>query len=103
MRSDGLGDTTRGDREQIGCGANRDAVIGDAQRLRPGAADQVEGDLHLSIAPEVAFPADNRRPLQQVGGAEGDQVSRMSTLPANTNTPAARSVSIGGRVSPPAP
>jgi hypothetical protein len=39
----------------------------------------------------------------QVNGNLGDQVSRMSSLPANTSTPAARSISSGGMVSPPAP
>ena len=41
------------------------------ERLCTGGADQVEGDLHLGVASEVAFPADNRRSFQQVAGAVG--------------------------------
>ena len=69
MRGDGFGDAARGDSEQIGRRADRNAVISDAKRLCAGGADQVEGDLHLAVAPEVAFPADDRRSFQQVAGA----------------------------------
>ena len=55
MSSDGLRDAARSDREQIGGGPHSDAVIADAKRLRAGRADQVKGDLHLGVAPEVRY------------------------------------------------
>src|SRR3954467_12966041 len=64
MSGDGFGYAARGNREQMGRRADRDAVIGDAKRLCAGGADQVEGDLHLAVAPEVPFPADDRRAFQ---------------------------------------
>ena len=49
MSSDGFGDTTRGDGEQIGRGAGRDTVIANAERLCAGGADQVEASLAIEI------------------------------------------------------
>src|SRR5690348_237321 len=71
MSGNSFWDAAGGDREQIGGGADRDAIFADAQRPRSGGADQVKGDLHLGVAPEVALPADNRRAFQQIGGAVG--------------------------------
>ena len=103
MRSDGLGDTTRGDRQQIGRGADRDAVIADTQSLRPGGADQVEGDLHPRIAPEVAFPPDNRRPFQQVGGAVGRPGVTDVVIAGKDQYPGGAQHLDRRQVSPPAP
>jgi len=51
--------------------AGRDAVITDVQCPRACGADQVESDLYLIVAAEIAFSADHRGPFQQVAGAVG--------------------------------
>src|SRR4030095_9118270 len=49
MSGDGLGNTARRDGEQVGRGADGDAVIANAKSLCAGGADQLEGDLHLRV------------------------------------------------------
>jgi hypothetical protein len=68
VSGNGFGDTARGDDEEIGRVADGNTVIADAQGFCTGGADQVEGDLHLSVAPEIALPANDRSTFQQVAG-----------------------------------
>jgi hypothetical protein len=56
---DRLRDTGGRDREEGGRAADRDTVIGDAECLGTGGADQIKGGLDLVIAPEIAFPPDD--------------------------------------------
>jgi hypothetical protein len=100
---DRLRDTAGRDREEGGRAADRHTVIGDAECLGTGGADQIEGGRDLVVAAEITLPPDDRGAFEEVAGAVGDQVSRMSSLPAKTRTPAARSIPSGGRVRPPAP
>jgi hypothetical protein len=103
MSGDGLGDATRGNGGEVGRAADRDAVIADAQGLRSGGADQVEDDSYLLVASEIGLPADNRGTFQHVTGAVRRPRLVDVVVSANTSTPAVRSISIGGMVSPPAP
>src|SRR6266849_6025336 len=66
MRCDRLRDAAGRDRKESGRAADRDAVIGDAERPGP-----VEDGLDLVVATEIALPPDDRGALEEVAGAVG--------------------------------
>src|SRR5580704_10746263 len=69
MCGDRFRNTAGRDGEEVSRTADPDAVIAYAERLRARGADQIEGDLDLIVAAEIAFPADDRSALQQIAGA----------------------------------
>src|SRR5437660_326571 len=60
---DSFRDAAGQDREEGGGAADRDAVIGDAECLGAGGADQIEAGRDWLVAAEIALPADDRGAL----------------------------------------
>src|SRR5271169_1257377 len=68
MCGDRLRDAARRDRKEGGRAADLNTVIGDAECLGAGGADQIEGGLDLVVAAEITLPPDDRGAFEEVAG-----------------------------------